>query len=168
MTDETVASGPGPRYAALLDLLRTAELIWEGSRVLFARWKLSPSQFNVLNLLREEGASRTQTELGRELLMHRSNLTGLVDRLERRGLVARRADTQDRRAWHVVLTPAGRHLVGEILPHFHAAADAVWGDIPPARIAVVVGELARLAANAARMTAHLRDGHQSDREATSA
>lgn len=146
---------PGPRYDALLDLLRTAELIWEGSRVLFARWNLSPSQFNVLNLLRDEERTRTQSDLSRELIMHRSNVTGLVDRLEKRGLVARRPDAQDRRVWHLVLTPAGRKLIQEILPHYYAAAASVWGDVPPARIDRMTRELQRLAENARRLTEEL-------------
>src|SRR5438874_74225 len=37
---------PGPRYQALLQLLRTAEALWNASRNFFARWDLSPSQFN--------------------------------------------------------------------------------------------------------------------------
>ncbi|MCB1127058.1 MAG: MarR family transcriptional regulator [Verrucomicrobiae bacterium] len=136
-------------------MLRTAELIWEGSRVLFARWNLSPSQFNVLNLLRDEGLSRTQTELGRELIMHRSNVTGLVSRLEKRRLVSRRADVHDRRAWHVVLTPSGRKLIQEILPHYHAAAAAVWEGIPPEQVDRMRRELRRLATNAGQLTAEL-------------
>ena len=42
------------RYQALLQLLRTADTVWNSSRVFFARWDISPSQFNVLNLLRGE------------------------------------------------------------------------------------------------------------------
>src|SRR5439155_27087571 len=37
---------PGPRYRALLQLLRTAETLWNSSRLFFVRWELSPSQFN--------------------------------------------------------------------------------------------------------------------------
>ena len=48
---KTKSGVPGPRYAALLQLLRTAENLWNSSRVFFGRWGLSPSQFNVLNLL---------------------------------------------------------------------------------------------------------------------
>lgn len=155
MTAPASIGQPGPRYDALLELLRTAELIWEGSRVLFARWKLSPSQFNVLNLLREDGESRTQSDLGRELIMHRSNVTGLVDRLEKRGLVERQSDAHDRRSWHVVLTPAGRKLIQGILPHYYAAAAAVWGEVPPEQIDRLTRELQRLAGNAQRLTEEL-------------
>src|SRR5215470_12401630 len=99
------------RYQALIQLLRTADTIWNASRLFFERWDLSPSQFNVLNLLYSERFGLSQAELSRQLIMHRSNVTGLVDRLEHRRLVARRDVAADRRAYRVVLTPAGKRLV---------------------------------------------------------
>ena len=139
---------PGPRYQALLQLLRTAETLWNASRIFFGRWNLSPSQFNVLNLLYGQPAGCTQIELSRQLIMHRSNVTGLIDRLEARHLVARLEDDTDRRIYRVVLTPAGRKLVGEILPHYYRAADRVWAGVsskPASRLRV---ELQRISQNA--------------------
>lgn len=138
------AAGPGPRYEALLQVLRTAEALWESSRVFFARWGLSPSQFNVLNLLRESPDGRSQAELSRELIMHRSNVTGLVDRLEKRGLVRRADDRRDRRAWRVTLTPAGRKLLGDILPAYFATAEAVWKGVSARRAQQLATDLKRL------------------------
>ena len=60
-------SPPGPRYQALLQLLRAAEAVWNASRVFFGQWELSPSQFNVLNLLRDWPAGVSQIELSRQL-----------------------------------------------------------------------------------------------------
>src|SRR5438093_6296445 len=102
---------PGPRYQALLQLLRTAEALWNASRNFFARWDLSPSQFNVLNLLYDQRAGCTQIELSRPLIMHRSNVTGLVERLAARGLVRRRDSAPDRRAYRVVLPTPGKRVV---------------------------------------------------------
>jgi len=50
------------------------------------------------------------TELAALLDCDNSNVTGLIDRLEARALVARRPSSQDRRVKHVVLTEAGRRL----------------------------------------------------------
>ena len=145
--------GPGPRYDALLQLLRTAEALWNASRVFFARWDLSPSQFNILNLLRHRSGGSTQTELSRELIMHRSNLTGLVDRLEKRGLVVRHSDPTDRRVHQVAITPSGRKLVMKILPFYYVEAEQVWGNISAARAGQLIAELGHLAENAARLSA---------------
>jgi DNA-binding MarR family transcriptional regulator len=139
---------PGPRYEALLQLLRTAETLWNSSRVFFDQWKLSPSQFNVLNLLYAQPGGLTQSELSRQLIMHRSNVTGLVDRLEARHLVERQENTTDRRVYRVVLTKEGRKLVNQVLPHYYRAAEQVWGNIPAARARQLVAELELLGANA--------------------
>jgi DNA-binding MarR family transcriptional regulator len=139
---------PGPRYQALLHLLQTAETLWNASRVFFSRWELSPSQFNILNLLHAQPEGCSQSELSRDLIMHRSNVTGLIDRLEKRGLVRRLNEPEDRRIYRVVLTAPGRKLVAQILPHYYQAAEKVWGDIPERRAARLVEELARIGANA--------------------
>jgi DNA-binding MarR family transcriptional regulator len=142
---------PGPRYAALLALLRTADALWNASRVFFARWDLGPSQFNVLNLIADRPAGLSQVELSRELLVHRSNVTGLVDRLEARGLVRRREQAGDRRAYRVRITPAGRTLMQEILPRYYEVAEAVWGEITAARAREVAAVLGQIAAQAGRL-----------------
>lgn len=149
--------GPGPRYQALLALLRAADVVWNASHALFARWELSPSQFNILNLLTDQPAGLTQTELSRALIMHRSNVTGLVDRLERRGLLARHATAGDRRAWRVRLTPAGRRVMNAILPHYYAAAEEVWGRVPATRARALTTELDALAQNAEALAARITE-----------
>ncbi len=145
-------SGPGPRYEALLQLLRTAEALWNASRVFFDRWQLSPSQFNVLNLLYHQASPCTQTELSRRLIMHRSNATGLIDRLEERGLVQRHMEPGDRRAYRLRLTLAGRRLMDRILPEYYKAAEQVWGDFPVRRAARLLRELNRLSDAADRVS----------------
>lgn len=139
---------PGPHYQALLQLLRTAETLWNSSRIFFARWDLSPSQFNILNLLKDAETGYNQTDLSRELIMHRSNITGLVDRLEERGLVKRQAVPNDRRAYRVVLTQAGRNLLTEILPIYYSAAEDIWGNIPVKRSTLIIDELAEIGVRA--------------------
>ena len=152
---KTKCGAPGPRYAALLQLLRTAENLWNSSRVFFGRWDLSPSQFNVLNLLRHEPEGLSQTEISRLLIMHRSNATGLIDRLEQRGLLQRRATPGDRRAYRVVLTPAARQLLARILPGYYRLAEQAWDDLPVARVRQLLADLSRLDANLAELKPEL-------------
>ncbi len=143
------------RYQALLQLLRTADTLWNASRVFFDRWELGPSQFNVLNLLRLRPEGVTQIELSRQLIMHRSNLTGLIDRLQRRGLVERKEVAADRRAYRVVLTPAGAKLLNGLLPLYYQSAEALWRGIPAARVAALVRDLERVAKNTESVVAGL-------------
>ena len=127
---KTKADEHHPGYRALMELLRTADTVWDASRRFFERWDLSPSQFNVLNLLHLEPQGLSQTDLSRQLIMHRSNVTGLVDRLEARGLVQRQEVAADRRAYRVVLTPAGSRLLRDVLPRYYEAAARVWDRVP--------------------------------------
>jgi len=139
------------RYQALLELLRTADALWNASRLFFAQWNLSPSQFNVLNLLSDQPRGLSQIELGRLLITHRSNVTGLVDRLEKRDLLARHDAAGDRRAYRVLLTNAGSKLLQQVLPVYHALAGRVWDGTPDARARQLAKDLARLGRNVERM-----------------
>jgi DNA-binding MarR family transcriptional regulator len=146
----------GKRYQSLLQLLRTAESLWNDSRIFFVRWNLSPSQFNVLKLLLDHPGGFTQIELSRLLIMHRSNVSGLLDRLEKRGLVQRRDAQSDRRAYNVVLTAAGRRLLGKILPVYYQTAEQIWGKTSPARARQLAAELETIAISAERIVAQTR------------
>ncbi len=151
------ANEEGARYRALLELLRTAETLWNASRVFFARWGIGPSQFNVLNLLADLPEGCTQIELSRQLIMHRSNVTGLVDRMEARGLVKRKPSPKDRRAFNVVLTAEGRRLVAEIQPEYYKAAEAVWRGVPSGKARELVAELEKVCRNAEEIGSSAKD-----------
>jgi DNA-binding MarR family transcriptional regulator len=72
-------------------------------------------RFDLLaNLEREDG--QTLAKLSRRMLVTAGNLTGLVDRAERDGVVERRADPSDRRLSRVYLTPKGRELITSLMP----------------------------------------------------
>jgi len=138
-----------------MELLRAADTVWDASRIFFERWDLSPSQFNVLNLLHLNPDGLSQTDLSRQLIMHRSNLTGLVDRLEKRGLVARREVAADRRAYSVVLTPAGTRLLREILPRYYEEATRVWDRLPARRATELIADLQQVTRNVKQIAANL-------------
>ncbi len=140
-----------------MQLLRTADTVWDASRIFFEHWELSPSQFNVLNLLDLNPKGISQTDLSRQLIMHRSNVTGLVDRLEKRGLVERKDVAGDRRAYRVVLTAAGAALVQEILPRYYEGAERLWGELADRRVANLTTELQQVASNAEKIAGELRD-----------
>ena len=138
-----------------MELLRAADTVWDASRIFFERWDLSPSQFNVLNLLHLNPDGLSQTDLSRQLIMHRSNLTGLVDRLEKRGLVVRREVAADRRAYSVVLTTAGTRLLREILPRYYEEATRVWDRLPTRRATELIADLQQVTRNVKQIAANL-------------
>lgn len=61
----------------------------------------------LLHLYAAPDRSLAMRDLGQAVVISKSGLTGLVDRMERAGLVARRPDPRDRRTIRVVLTPDG-------------------------------------------------------------
>jgi len=76
---------------------------------LAAELELSPAQCHVLHLI-EPDRPIPMGELAETLACDASNVTGLVDRLESRGLVRRRPSAGDRRVKVLVLTPTGSRL----------------------------------------------------------
>ena len=77
--------------------------------------QLTENQFGALEMLYHLGPQH-QHALGQKLFTSKGNVTVMVDRLERRGLVRRERDAHDRRLVGVHLTDAGRELVQAILP----------------------------------------------------
>jgi DNA-binding MarR family transcriptional regulator len=82
--------------------------------------RVTPAQAGILFLLAEKNG-RTMSELSRLLSIDNSTITGLVDRLEKAGLVRRDASPHDRRASHVYVSPEGmqemkkaRNVVGRV------------------------------------------------------
>ena len=76
--------------------------------------QLSPAQCHVLHLI-EPGCPLPMRKLSQTLSCDASNVTGLVDRLESRGLIERRTSPDDRRVKVLQLTPAGSRLRAQLL-----------------------------------------------------
>ena len=76
---------------------------------LAAELELSPAQVHVLHLI-EPGHAVPMGRIAETLSCDASNVTGLVDRLESRGLIRRRPSAQDRRVKVLDLTPSGVKL----------------------------------------------------------
>ena len=83
--------------------------------------ELSPTQCHVLHLL-EPGEPLPMGRLAQTLACHASNVTGLVDRLEARGLVERRLSPEDRRVKVLQLTSQGSRLRGQMLRRMTSGA----------------------------------------------
>lgn len=87
------------------------------------------ARFDLLaSLARDDG--QTLAGLSRALLVTAGNVTGLVDRAERDGVVERRSEPSDRRVVRVWLTRAGRALIRELLPLHASQVRELIGALP--------------------------------------
>jgi DNA-binding MarR family transcriptional regulator len=68
----------------------------------------------VLRIVSAEPAGLSCGEIGNRLIARDPDITRLLDRLERRGLISRSRETRDRRTVVVRMTPAGLDLVGRL------------------------------------------------------
>ena len=94
---------------------------------------LTLTQLGVLEAVLHLGPL-THRELGRKLLTSPGNLTDVVDKLEKRGLVTRVRAEQDRRQVRVELTQAGRALIEDIFPRHAADIAHAMGGLSPAEL----------------------------------
>ena len=104
--------------------------------------KLSLTQVRLLGVLRDR--TPTMNELGRMLELDKSSVSGLVDRAERRGLVARTPSEGDRRAVRVRLSSAGRELADAASAAYAADAEALLSLLPPNDGLALLGAIGRL------------------------
>ncbi len=83
---------------ALLNLLRTSDRFQTSMTRLFRKYGLTPSQYNVLRILRGEGKPLPCLEIADRLIAEVPGITGLLDRLEAAGLIRRERSKEDRRS----------------------------------------------------------------------
>ena len=97
---------------AALNLFRTVSLIEEGTNDFLREHGLTPSQYNVLRILRGAGETGLgRNEIGERMLKRAPDITRLLNRMEAAGLVHRQRSTTDRRCVPTVLTDKGHALV---------------------------------------------------------
>ena len=103
-----------PEQEAVLNLLRTSDQFQNRFGKLFREFGLTPSQYNVLRILRGEGRPMPSLEIADRMIQVVPAITGLIDRLERQDLVARRRCTEDRRVVYVEITPKALKALKQI------------------------------------------------------
>jgi DNA-binding MarR family transcriptional regulator len=92
------------------------------------RLGLSPPHAGLLGMLRRSGG-QSQQDVAEALGMHPSRMVALVDELESKGLIERRANPDDRRVYALFLTPAGEKALRDIgrvnAEHLEALCEAL-------------------------------------------
>lgn len=126
---------------AYVNLLRTADALARPVAQVLERAGLSSPQYNVLRILRGAGAEGLACrEIGARMIARDPDITRLLDRLEKRGLIRRARDRQDRRVIVTRITKEGLRILGELDGPVRATHQRQFGHMSRRKL----GELIRL------------------------
>jgi DNA-binding MarR family transcriptional regulator len=102
---------PCPEEVAFVELARTVDLLSRGPAHLLKQHDLSPNQYNVLRILRGTPDGLLCGEIAARMISRDPDITRLLDRLEKRGLIGRCREDPDRRKVLVRIAPGGLSLL---------------------------------------------------------
>jgi len=113
--EPTTKRRPGSREEAVfLDLLRTCDLLSRRPAQLLKTEDLSATQYNVLRILRGSPEGLPCGEIAARMITRDPDVTRLLDRMEKRGLISRSRDNKDRRTVIGRITPEGLKLLARL------------------------------------------------------
>jgi DNA-binding MarR family transcriptional regulator len=106
--------GGGPEEAVFLDLMRTTDMLSRGLVRVLKSEDLSPTQYNVLRILRGSPDGLACGEISSRMITRDPDVTRLLDRLEKRGLISRCRETKDRRTVLARIAMEGLKLLARL------------------------------------------------------
>jgi DNA-binding MarR family transcriptional regulator len=133
-----------PEEEAALSVLRTSDRIQICIARLLREHGLTPSQYNVLRILRGEGQPLPILEIASRTITVVPGITGLVDRLEQAGLVNRVRCETDRRVIYVALTNQGTRTLAGLDEPLIALHKRLLGALSPAELKELIRLLAKV------------------------
>ncbi len=125
-------ASPEP-HDLLVALLLVQSSLDRRSESFFQPLGLTGAQFNILNLLGRHGGRLDQAVLVDLLLVGKSSISIVLNRMVRDDLVKREEHASDRRQVVLLLTTKGRTLWRKTSPRYEAVVKQLFGALPPAR-----------------------------------
>ena len=137
--------------AVAYSVARTYNLLARQLAQIYARHELTAASFNVLMLLKHGADPDTmmQRAIGERLVVSPSDMTGLVDRLERRGLVRRTRSAEDRRQKLLRVTAKGEALIERVWPHHVQAITKLCRALDETECGQLIAAMSKLRAQCA-------------------
>ena len=132
------------RHEAVLNIIRTASLLAQKGAGRFRQYDLTVAQFNVLFALKYKGQRISQADLSKRLVVTRASVTSVLDKLEEKGLVERQNIPDNRRAYHIELTPEGEELLDHVEPLYRKDIQEVMQGFNDAQCRVLIQALERV------------------------
>jgi len=119
---------------AFLDLLRTCDILSRKIVEVLKPADLSSTQYNVLRILRGAKDALPCGEIASRMITRDPDITRLLDRMEKRGLISRCRETKDRRMVLARITPEGLKLLAGLDGPVQEAHRAQLGHLGPERL----------------------------------
>ena len=130
---------------ALLSIERTAAVLMHGFADSLKEYDITPTQYNVLRILRGAGrAGLCRNEIRDRLVAQVPDVTRLLDRLEESGLVERERAEQDRRLVTTRITKAGLILLSRLDGPVAQSHRERLGHLSAAQLRSLIGLLAQV------------------------
>jgi DNA-binding MarR family transcriptional regulator len=131
-----------PVQEAVLSIKRTAALLELRLAELLRPFGLTPTQYNVLRILRGSGPDGLpRCEVQARLVAPVADTTRLLDRLEKMGFVARARNTEDRRVVTSRITPRGLALVDKVAVPLQKLEETEVGQVSESRLRALISVL---------------------------
>jgi MarR family transcriptional regulator, 2-MHQ and catechol-resistance regulon repressor len=109
------AAAQEPCLAVIRELVRTYQAFVTYDEAHIRKLDLTSPQFDVIATLGNT-PGMTMGQLAEKTLVTKGTLTGIIDRLEKKGLVRREVPPENRRCFKIVLTPDGEQVFEEVFP----------------------------------------------------
>lgn len=145
---KTATKGPTIQGRAWRSLLETHRALIDRIEQEFkSHTPLELQQYDVMFHVSEVSGGMRMSDLASAILLTKSGITSLVDRMEAAQLIERRPDPKDRRATRVHLTPTGEQALSEASRHHRQVVRRIWTSrMSEEEAAVIVDVLARVRA----------------------
>ena len=113
---------------ALVVFLRSSQALQEKLKKDMEQYGVNPTEFAVLELLYHKGEQPIQ-HIGKKILLASSSITYVVDKLENKGFVERKACKTDRRVTYAHITEEGRTFMAKVFPEHEETIKEIFGDL---------------------------------------
>ena len=130
---------------AALNILRTADALKRGVDQLLKRYGISSTQYNVLRILRGAGpAGMHCTGIAERMITAEPDITRLLARMEKLGLLVRRRDGNDRRVVTATATARGLGLLDEVETPLRKLQQQQFGLLSEDELVALIGALEKV------------------------
>lgn len=147
MTDDNTQTDEMLSLKLFVVLTRAHDAVHKSIEKDIRTYGLNPTEFAVLELLFNKGEQPVQ-RIGEKVLIASSSITYVVDKLEKKDLIRRTVNEEDRRITLVSITPQGQRLMEEIFPIHRQAIEQILGGVDANEKEELIQQLKKLGLHA--------------------